>query len=189
MVAIERENQSDRLFVRRELRLFRGDCSVAAALSCFMHISATHTSPKNVTDSHHTCHNMAQHGATCLALQLADGGAIINISTSLTRHVAAGSLAYAAMKSALETATRYLALELGPRGIAVNSAAPGATETDFFGGAVRDVNAVNQYVAQHTAMGRTGRPDDIGKAVAILLAGSGRWITGQRIEASRGMLL
>jgi len=124
-----------------------------------------------------------------LAPQLADGGAIINISTSLTRHVAAGSLAYAAMKSALETATRYLALELGPRGIAVNSVAPGATETDFFGGAVRDDAAVNQYVAQHTAMGRTGHPDDIGKAVAFLLAGGGRWITGQRIEASGGMLL
>lgn len=93
------------------------------------------------------------------------------------------------MKSAMETATRYLALELGPRGIAVNSVAPGATETDFFGGAVRDDAAVNQYVAQHTAMGRTGRPDDIGKAVAMLLAGSGCWITGQRIEASGGMLL
>ncbi|WP_313161225.1 SDR family oxidoreductase, partial [Stenotrophomonas sp.] len=81
-----------------------------------------------------------------LAPQLADGGAIINISTSLTRHVAAGSLAYAAMKSALETATRYLALELGPRGIAVTSLAPGATETDFFGRAVRDDDAANPYV-------------------------------------------
>lgn len=124
-----------------------------------------------------------------LAQQLADGGAIINISTSLTRHAAAGSLAYAAMKSALETATRYLALELGPRGISVNSVAPGATETDFFGGAVRDNAAVNHYVAQHTAMGRTGRSDDIGMAVANLLSQGSRWITGQRIEASGGMLL
>lgn len=104
-----------------------------------------------------------------------DGDAIINISTSLTPHVAADSLTCAAMKSALEIATRYLVLELklGPRRIAVSSAAPGATETDLFGGAVRGDAAVNQYVAQHTAMGRTGRPDDIGNAVAILLVGSG----------------
>ncbi|MET4598136.1 SDR family oxidoreductase [Stenotrophomonas sp. 2694] len=75
------------------------------------------------------------------------------------------------MKGALETATRYLALKLAPRGVAVSSVSPGATETDFFGGAVRDDAAVNQHVAQHTAMWRPGRPDDIGKAVAILLAG------------------
>lgn len=124
-----------------------------------------------------------------LAPQLADGGAIVNISTSLTRHVAVGSLAYAAMKSAMETATRYLAQELGQRGIAVNAVAPGATETDFFGGAVRDDAAVNEYVAQHTAMGRTGRADDIGAAVANLLSPASHWITGQRIEASGGMLI
>ncbi len=127
--------------------------------------------------------------AQALAPHMADDGAIVNISTSLTRHVAAGSLAYAAMKSALETATRYLALELGPRGIAVNAVAPGATETDFFGGAVRDDAGVNQYVAQHTAMGRTGRADDIGAAVAALLSPASHWITGQRIEVSGGMLL
>lgn len=75
--------------------------------------------------------------AQALSLQLADGGAIINISTCLTRHVAACSLAYAAMKRAAETATRYLALELGRKGIVVNAIAPGGTETDFFGGAVR----------------------------------------------------
>ncbi|AWH19058.1 short-chain dehydrogenase [Stenotrophomonas sp. ZAC14D2_NAIMI4_7] len=124
-----------------------------------------------------------------LSPQLADGGAIVNISTSLTRHVAAGSLAYAAMKRALESATRYLALELGARGIAVNAVAPGATETDFFGGAVRDDAGVNQYVAQHTAMGRSGRADDIGAAVANLLAPGSHWITGQRIEVAGGMLL
>jgi NAD(P)-dependent dehydrogenase (short-subunit alcohol dehydrogenase family) len=124
-----------------------------------------------------------------LAPVLADGGRIVNISTSLTRHVAAGSLAYAALKSAMETATRYLAVELGARRIAVNTLAPGATETDFFGGAVRDNEGVNQYVAQHTAMGRTGQADDIGTAVASLLSSNSHWITGQRIEASGGMLM
>ncbi|WP_369934549.1 SDR family NAD(P)-dependent oxidoreductase [Xanthomonas tesorieronis] len=124
-----------------------------------------------------------------LAPQVADGGGIVNISSSLTRHVAAGSLVYAAMKSALETATRYLAAELGQRRIAVNAVAPGATETDFFGGAVRDDAGVNQYVAQHTAMGRAGRADDIGAAVAGMLSPGSRWITGQRIEASGGMLM
>lgn len=124
-----------------------------------------------------------------LAPHLRDGARVLNVSTSLTRHVAAGSLAYAAMKSALETASRYLAQELGPRGIAVNALAPGATETDFFGGAVRDNAGVNQYVAQHTAMGRTGRPDDIGAAAAALLGPGGHWVTGQRIEVAGGMLL
>lgn len=124
-----------------------------------------------------------------LAPLLADGGSIVNISTSLTRHVAAGSLAYAAMKSAMETATRYLALELGTRRIAVNALAPGATETDFFGGAVRDNVEVNRYVAEHTAMGRTGSADDIGAVVASMLSASHHWVTGQRIEASGGMLL
>ena len=123
-----------------------------------------------------------------MASHLHDGARVLNISTSLTRHVAAGSLAYAAMKSALETASRYLAQELGPRGIAVNALAPGATETDFFGGAVRDDAGVNQYVAQHTAMGRTGRPDDIGAAAAALLGAGGHWVTGQRIEVAGGML-
>lgn len=124
-----------------------------------------------------------------LAPRLVDAGRIINISTSLTRHVAPGSLAYAAMKSALETASRYIALELGSRGITVNVIAPGATETDFFGGAVRDDPAVNQYVAQHTALGRTGQADDIAAAVVNLLDPGNHWITGQRIEVSGGMLL
>ncbi|RRU16046.1 SDR family oxidoreductase [Stenotrophomonas sp. 278] len=124
-----------------------------------------------------------------LARHLHDSARVLNISSSLTRHVAAGSLAYAAMKSALENATRYLAQELGPRGIAVNALTPGATETDFFGGAVRDDAGVNQYVAQHTAMGRTGRPDDIGAAAAALLGPGGHWVTGQRIEVAGGMLL
>lgn len=127
--------------------------------------------------------------AQALAPQLADGGAIVNLSSSLTRHVAAGSLVYAAMKSALEAATRYLALELGPRRIAVNAIAPGPTETDFFGGAVRDDAGMNQYVAQHTAMGRAGHADDIGAAVVSLLSPGSHWITGQRIEASGGVLM
>lgn len=120
---------------------------------------------------------------------LEDGGQILNLSTGLARFAMPGYAAYGAMKGAVEVLTRYMAKELGPRGIAVNAIAPGAIETDFGGGAVRDNPDVNGYVAANTAMGRAGRPDDIGGAIASLLAGNNQWITGQRIEASGGMFL
>lgn len=97
--------------------------------------------------------------------------------------------AYASMKGAVEVLTRYLAAELGPRQIAVNTIAPGAIETDFGGGAVRDVKELNDMVSSVTAMGRAGLPDDVGGAVASLLTGGNQWITGQRIEISGGMTL
>jgi NAD(P)-dependent dehydrogenase (short-subunit alcohol dehydrogenase family) len=120
---------------------------------------------------------------------LRDGGRIVNISTGLARFSMPGYGAYAAMKGGVEVLTRYLAKELGPRGIAVNTLAPGAIETDFGGGAVRDNKDLNKMVASMTALGRVGLPDDVGGALAMLLAPENRWITGQRIEVSGGMFL
>jgi NAD(P)-dependent dehydrogenase (short-subunit alcohol dehydrogenase family) len=120
---------------------------------------------------------------------IADGGRILNVSSGLARFCAPGYAAYGAMKGAIEVLTRYLAKELGPRGIAVNVIAPGAIETDFGGGAVRDNPAANAYVASVTAMGRAGLPDDIGGAIASILLGDNQWMTAQRIEVSGGMYL
>ncbi|MBM0108737.1 SDR family oxidoreductase [Steroidobacter sp. S1-65] len=120
---------------------------------------------------------------------LADGGRIVNISSGLARFALPGYAAYAAMKGAIEVLTRYQAKELGGRGIAVNVVAPGAIETDFGGGAVRDNKELNNFVASVTALGRVGLPDDIGGVVASLLSPENRWINAQRIEASGGMFL
>ena len=117
---------------------------------------------------------------------ISDGGKIVMISSGLARFALPGYAAYAAMKGAVEVLTRYLAKELGARGISVNSVAPGAIETDFGGGTVRDNPEVNRMVADHTALGRAGLPDDVGGAVAALLAGETHWITAQRIEVSGG---
>lgn len=124
-----------------------------------------------------------------LAPMVADGGRILNVSTGLTRFALPGFAAYAAMKGAVEVLTKYLAKEPGQRGIAVNVIAPGAIETDFGGGAVRDNAELNVFIASQTALGRAGLPDDIGGAIAALLSDSSGWINGQRIEASGGMFL
>lgn len=118
-----------------------------------------------------------------------DGGRIINLSTGLTRFALPGYAAYAAMKGGIEVLTRYLAKELGPRGIAVNVVAPGAIETDFGGGVVRDNQAVNDFIASQTSLGRVGQPDDIGGVIAALLSDDNRWVNAQRIEASGGMFI
>lgn len=118
-----------------------------------------------------------------------DGGRIVNVSSGLTRITIPGSAAYASMKGAVEVLTRYLAKELGARGIAVNTVAPGAIETDFSGGMVRDNPELNRRVSEMTALGRAGVPDDIGPLIASLLEESHRWVNGQRIEASGGMAL
>lgn len=118
-----------------------------------------------------------------------DGGRIINISTGLTRFVGSGLAAYASMKGAVEVLSKYMAKELGKRGIAVNVVAPGAIETDFGGGVVRDNTHVNQYLADATALGRVGRADDIGGVVAFLCTADANWINAQRIEVSGGMNL
>jgi NAD(P)-dependent dehydrogenase (short-subunit alcohol dehydrogenase family) len=118
-----------------------------------------------------------------------DGGRILNTSSGLTRFSFPGSAAYAVMKGGVEVLTRYLAKELGPRRISVNTIAPGAIETDFGGGLVREDRALNAQIAGLTALGRVGLPDDVGGAVAALLAEGNGWMTGQRVEVSGGMLL
>lgn len=120
---------------------------------------------------------------------MADGGGIVNISTGLARFSFPGYGAYASMKGAIETLTRYQAKELGGRKIRVNVVAPGAIETDFGGGAVRDNAELNKTVAAATALGRVGLPDDIGMVVAFLCTEDAKWINAQRIEVSGGMML
>ncbi len=120
---------------------------------------------------------------------LAEDGRIVNVSSGLTRFSLPGFSAYAAMKGGVEVLTRYLAKELGPRGVAVNVVAPSAIETDFGGGAVRDDASLNKMIAGQTALGRVGIPEDIGPFIAALLSDSGGWVNGQRIEVSGGMLL
>ena len=118
-----------------------------------------------------------------------DGGRIINVSSGSTRFCIPGYSIYASMKGAVETLTRYLAKELGPRRITVNVLAPGAVETDFNNAAVRTNPQLNAFIASQTALGRAGLPDDIGGVVAFLASPAAHWITGQRIEASGGMFL
>jgi NAD(P)-dependent dehydrogenase (short-subunit alcohol dehydrogenase family) len=125
-----------------------------------------------------------------LAPLIADGGRILNMSSGLTRFVISPAHAvYAAMKSAVETWTVYLAQELGGRGITVNVIAPGATATDFAGGRVRDNPAVQEAISSTVALGRCGQPEDVGEAIAALLDPRMRWVTAQRIEASGGQRL
>jgi NAD(P)-dependent dehydrogenase (short-subunit alcohol dehydrogenase family) len=118
-----------------------------------------------------------------------DGGGIVNISSGLARFAMPGYSAYGAMKGAVETLTRYQAKELGSRGIRVNTIAPGAIETDFGGGHVRDNEQINQFVSSVTALGRAGLPDDIGGVVAFLCSPEAGWVNAQRIEVSGGMLI
>ena len=120
---------------------------------------------------------------------IADGGRILNVSSGLARFTLPGMSAYAAMKGAIEVLTRYLAKELGARKITANVIAPGAIETDFSGGMVRDNPQMNAAIAAQTALGRVGLPDDIGGAIAALLSEGTGWINGQRIEASGGVQL
>ena len=118
-----------------------------------------------------------------------DGARIVNLSTGLARSPLPGYAAYASAKGAIEVLTRYMAKELGARQIAVNTVAPGALETDFGGGAVRDNPELNQFIASQTALGRVGIPDDIGGAISALLSEDNRWVNAQRIEVSGGQFL
>jgi NAD(P)-dependent dehydrogenase (short-subunit alcohol dehydrogenase family) len=120
---------------------------------------------------------------------LADGGRIVNFSSGLTRVSFPGFSAYSAAKAAVEVLTLYMAKELAGRGITANTVAPGAIETDFLGGAVRDTPDYNAAFASMTALGRVGVPDDIGPMVASLIGPNNRWVTGQRIEVSGGQTI
>ena len=117
---------------------------------------------------------------------LKDGASIVNISSGLTRFSFNGYTAYAIMKAAIESLSRYQALELGARKIRVNTVAPGAIETDFGGGAVRDNQDINNMISSNTALGRVGLPDDIGSVVAFLCSDDSKWINAQRLEVSGG---
>lgn len=120
---------------------------------------------------------------------MAEGARIVNISSGLTRIAYPGFAAYSAVKGAVEVLSVYLAKELGSRGIAVNTVAPGAIETDFLGGAVRDMPDLNKVFADMTALGRVGVPDDIGPMIASLLGEENRWVNAQRIEVSGGQTI
>lgn len=120
---------------------------------------------------------------------LADGGRIVNFSTGLARFVRPGFAAYASMKGAIENLTRYLAKELGGRGITANTVAPGPIETDFTKGTFERNAGMREHLAAQTALGRIGQPDDIGGVVAFLCSDQARWVTAQRIEASGGTFL
>ena len=120
---------------------------------------------------------------------LRDQGRILNLSSGLVRFVFPGKMAYATSKGAVEPLTRYLAAELGPRGIRVNMLAPGATATDFSGGVIRDNPDYRKRVGEITALGRPANPEEIGPIVATLLSDDMAWINGERIEASGGMML
>jgi NAD(P)-dependent dehydrogenase (short-subunit alcohol dehydrogenase family) len=124
-----------------------------------------------------------------LADLLPAGASVVNVSTQMTRRADATSLIYSASKAALDSLTVTLAMSLGPRGVRVNSVAPGPTATDFNGGAMRDSDSLREYISTHTAFGRVGRPDDIGRAVAVLVSRDNAWVTGQRIEAAGGAFL
>ncbi|WP_353934822.1 SDR family oxidoreductase [uncultured Roseivirga sp.] len=120
---------------------------------------------------------------------LNDGGGIINISSGLARFTLPGSSAYASMKGAIETFTKYLAKELGSRGIRANVVAPGAVATDFGGGSNRDDEKKRSLISNFSALGRVGEPEDIGSIVAFLCTHDAHWLTAQRIEASGGTLI
>jgi NAD(P)-dependent dehydrogenase (short-subunit alcohol dehydrogenase family) len=118
-----------------------------------------------------------------------DGGRIINISTARTRIASPGGAVYASMKGALDVLSKHMALELGPRRIAVNVVAPGPVATDFSGGIVRDNPEVNKRIAENTALGRAGVPDDLGPMIASLLSDDNRWVNAQRIEVNGGIVI
>ncbi|MCW2985205.1 MAG: hypothetical protein JWR63_2775 [Conexibacter sp.] len=120
---------------------------------------------------------------------LAGNGSIVNVSSGLARFTGPDRAVYGSVKGAVEVLTRYLAVELGPRGITVNTIAPGAVATDFSGGLLRDDEQVQEHIASLTALGRYSVPDDIGGAIAALLGDGNRWVTGQRIEVSGGVHL
>ncbi|MFZ6008830.1 MAG: SDR family NAD(P)-dependent oxidoreductase [Bacteroidota bacterium] len=151
------------------------------------HANFTDTTPEQF-DNMVAIHVKAPYFLTQKLLPvLNDGGSIVNISSGLARFSFPGYSAYGTMKGAVETLTKYQAKELGSRKIRVNVVAPGAIETDFGGGAVRDNKELNSMIASLTALGRVGLPDDIGSVVAFLCSDEAKWVNAQRIEVAGGM--
>jgi 3-oxoacyl-[acyl-carrier protein] reductase len=118
------------------------------------------------------------------ARRMADGGRIINVSSSTTVMMLANYSAYVATKGAVEQLTRSLAKELGPRGITVNVVSPGPTDTELF--SIGKTEQDKQRFGQLAAFGRLGQPNDIADAVALLASDDAHWITGQNIRANGG---
>jgi NAD(P)-dependent dehydrogenase (short-subunit alcohol dehydrogenase family) len=146
--------------------------------------------PEDIFDNLFNVHFKGVYFLTQKALPLLnDNGRIINISSGLARFTLPGYSAYASMKGAVETYTRYIAKEMGPRGITANIVAPGAIETDFNKAAFDANPQIKEMIASQTALGRVGVPDDIGGVVAFLCSEDARWVNGQRIEASGGVFL
>ncbi|GGB02975.1 SDR family NAD(P)-dependent oxidoreductase [Puia dinghuensis] len=153
------------------------------------HYSVADT-PEAVFDQLYSIHLKGVFFLTQKALPLLnDNGRVINISSGLARFTYPGYAAYASMKGAIEVFTRYLAKELGPRGITVNTIAPGLTETDFTRGGLPPTEEGRKQVASIFALGRIGQPEDIGAAVTLICSEEARWITAQRIEVSGGQQL
>ncbi|WP_166354890.1 SDR family oxidoreductase [Phytoactinopolyspora limicola] len=127
-----------------------------------------------------------QHGLT----RLRDGGRIVNISSGLSRHASSQPeyVTYAMAKSALDTLTTALAKQLGPRGITVNTVAPGLVDTETTAAKLFNEEA-RQFAASLACLGRLGQPDDIASAVAFIASADGGWVTGQWLDVSGGMLL
>ena len=115
------------------------------------------------------------------------GGSIINISTGTTRFTNPGYSVYASMKGAIEVFTKYLAKELGSKGIRANVVAPGAIETDFNNAVIRNNPQIKNIISSLTPLGRVGAANDIGGVVAFLCTDDSYWINGQRIEVSGGI--
>lgn len=154
-----------------------------------VHASFTDTTPEQF-DSMVSIHLKAPYFLTQKLLPvLNDGSSIVNISSGLARFSFVGYSAYGTMKGGVETLTKYLAKELGERKIRVNVVAPGAIETDFGGGAVRDNKDMNTMIASLTALGRVGLPDDIGGVVAFLCSDESKWVNAQRIEVAGGIFI
>lgn len=122
-----------------------------------------------------------------LAPMINSGGRIINISTGTTRFSNPGYSVYASMKGAIEVFTKYLAKELGAKGIGANVVAPGPVETDFNSAAIRNNPEMKNRLSSLSPLGRVGNADDIGGVVAFLCTDDARWINGQRIEVSGGI--
>lgn len=118
--------------------------------------------------------------------RLRDGGRIINVSSGAARLAMPEILAYSATKGALDTLTLNLAKLLGPRGITVNSVAPGIVDTDVNAGWLRGNEEAQAYAASVSALGRVGQPEDIADVVAFLASTDARWVTGRVIDATGG---
>jgi 3-oxoacyl-[acyl-carrier protein] reductase len=117
----------------------------------------------------------------------ADGGSVINISSSASALTAPTSVIYSGTKAAVDAITRVLAKELGPRKVRVNSINPGPVETEgFHAGGFSGSDFEKQMIAQ-TPLRRLGQPDDVGPVAAFLASSDAAWITGETIFASGGL--